>query len=95
MAIASGLCALGQGKAMAHACEALARNPGAREGIQFALIFGSGADRVPRAVYLCDYFYQSEVSVGCNEKASLVEAFLFACEIVVSSCARRSSCGLS
>lgn len=40
MAIASGLCALGQGKAIAHACEALARNPGAREGIQFALIFG-------------------------------------------------------
>lgn len=40
MAIASGLCGLGQGRATAGAAEALARNPGARAGIQFALIFG-------------------------------------------------------
>ena len=40
MAIASGLCALGQGKATASAAEALARNPGARPGIQIALILG-------------------------------------------------------
>jgi len=40
MAIASGLAALGQGKATAAAAEALARNPGARAGIQFALILG-------------------------------------------------------
>ena len=40
MAIASGLCGLGQGKATASACEALARNPAARAGIQFALILG-------------------------------------------------------
>lgn len=40
MAIASGLCALGQGKATAAATEALARNPGARPGIQLALILG-------------------------------------------------------
>jgi F-type H+-transporting ATPase subunit c len=40
MAIASGLCALGQGKATAAATEALARNPGARAGIQLALILG-------------------------------------------------------
>ena len=40
MAIASGLCALGQGKATSGACEALARNPGARAGIQLALILG-------------------------------------------------------
>jgi len=40
MAIASGLCALGQGKATASAAEALARNPGARPGIQLALILG-------------------------------------------------------
>ena len=40
MAIASGLCGLGQGKATAGACEALARNPGARAGIQLALILG-------------------------------------------------------
>jgi|SRR5581483_9632360 F-type H+-transporting ATPase subunit c len=40
MAIASGLCALGQGKATASATESLARNPGARPGIQIALILG-------------------------------------------------------
>lgn len=40
MAIASGLCGLGQGRATASAAEALARNPGARPGIQFALILG-------------------------------------------------------
>jgi F-type H+-transporting ATPase subunit c len=40
MAIASGLCGLGQGRATAGAAEALARNPGARPGIQLALILG-------------------------------------------------------
>ena len=40
MALASGLCGLGQGKATASAAEAVARNPGARAGIQFMLIFG-------------------------------------------------------
>jgi F-type H+-transporting ATPase subunit c len=40
MAIASGLCGLGQAKATAAALEALARNPGARPGIQLALILG-------------------------------------------------------
>lgn len=40
MAIASGLCGIGQGKATASAAEAVARNPGARAGIQFVLIFG-------------------------------------------------------
>jgi F-type H+-transporting ATPase subunit c len=40
MAIASGLCALGQGKATASATEAMARNPGARAGIQVMLILG-------------------------------------------------------
>lgn len=40
MAIASGLCGLGQGKATAAATEALARNPGARAAIQTALILG-------------------------------------------------------
>lgn len=40
MAIASFGGALGQGKATASACEALARNPGAEAAIRFALIFG-------------------------------------------------------
>ena len=40
MAIASGLCALGQAKATAAAAEALGRNPAARAGIQLALILG-------------------------------------------------------
>ncbi len=38
MAIASGLCGLGQGKAAAAACEGVARNPGARQGIFLFLI---------------------------------------------------------
>jgi F-type H+-transporting ATPase subunit c len=40
MAIASGLCGLGQGKAVASAAEAVARNPGAKEGIQTLLVLG-------------------------------------------------------
>ncbi len=40
MAIASGLCALGQGRAIAGACEGIARNPSAFAAIRFALIFG-------------------------------------------------------
>jgi F-type H+-transporting ATPase subunit c len=40
MGIASGLCALGQGKVAASAAEASARNPGAQGGIRFALILG-------------------------------------------------------
>ena len=40
MAIASAVCAIGQGKATAAAAEALARNPAARPGITFALILG-------------------------------------------------------
>jgi F-type H+-transporting ATPase subunit c len=40
MAIASSFCALGQGKAIAAACEGLARNPGAAPAIRFALLLG-------------------------------------------------------
>jgi len=40
MAIASGLCGLGQGKAVAGAAEGIARNPGAAAGIRFALLLG-------------------------------------------------------
>ena len=40
MAIASGLCGLGQGRATASATEALARNPGARAGILTMLLLG-------------------------------------------------------
>lgn len=40
MAFASGLCGLAQGKAVAGAAEAMARNPGASAGIRFALILG-------------------------------------------------------
>lgn len=40
MAIASGLCALAQGKAVAGAAEGMARNPGAAASIRFALILG-------------------------------------------------------
>lgn len=40
MAIASGLCALGQGKAIAGAAEGMARNPAAAGAIRGALILG-------------------------------------------------------
>ncbi len=40
MAIASGLCGLAQGKAIAACAEAMARNPGAAGNIRFALILG-------------------------------------------------------
>jgi F-type H+-transporting ATPase subunit c len=40
IAIAAGLAALGQGRVAGSACEGLARNPGARQGIQQAMILG-------------------------------------------------------
>jgi F-type H+-transporting ATPase subunit c len=40
MAIASSFCGLAQGKAVAAACESLARNPGAGDRIQLFLILG-------------------------------------------------------
>jgi len=40
MGIASGLCGLGQGKAVASAAEAIARNPGAVAAIRGMLILG-------------------------------------------------------
>ena len=40
MAIASGLCGLGQGRAVAGASEGIARNPGAAAAIRFALLLG-------------------------------------------------------
>ena len=40
MGLAAGLCGLGQGRATASAAEALARNPGARPGIQLFLFIG-------------------------------------------------------
>jgi|ERR671921_136338 F-type H+-transporting ATPase subunit c len=40
MALASGLCALGQGRALGSSAEAIARNPGAGNVIRGALILG-------------------------------------------------------
>jgi F-type H+-transporting ATPase subunit c len=40
MAIASGLCGLAQAKAVASAAEGMARNPGAYNRVQLALILG-------------------------------------------------------
>ncbi len=40
MAIAAGLCGLGQGRAVAAAVEAMARQPGAAARIQLAMIIG-------------------------------------------------------
>jgi F-type H+-transporting ATPase subunit c len=38
MAVASAFCGLAQAKATAHACESLARNPGATAAIRFSLV---------------------------------------------------------
>ncbi|HEY4362711.1 MAG TPA: ATP synthase F0 subunit C [Bryobacteraceae bacterium] len=40
MGLAAGLCGIGQGRAVAGAVEGLARNPGARAGIQLLMIIG-------------------------------------------------------
>jgi F-type H+-transporting ATPase subunit c len=40
MGLAAGLAGLGQGKVAGAVAEALARNPGARDGIQLALFIG-------------------------------------------------------
>jgi F-type H+-transporting ATPase subunit c len=40
LAIAAGLCGIGQGKAAASACEGVARNPGARPAIFTFMILG-------------------------------------------------------
>lgn len=40
LGIAVGLAALGQGKVASAACEGIARNPGARAGVQLAMILG-------------------------------------------------------
>jgi F-type H+-transporting ATPase subunit c len=40
IALAAGLAALGQGRVAGSAAEAMARNPGARPGIQLVLILG-------------------------------------------------------
>ncbi len=40
LGIAVGLAGLAQGKVAAAACEGIARNPGARAGVQLAMIFG-------------------------------------------------------
>jgi F-type H+-transporting ATPase subunit c len=40
IALAAGLCGMGQGKAIASATESVARNPGATASIQFLLILG-------------------------------------------------------
>jgi F-type H+-transporting ATPase subunit c len=40
MAVASGLCGLAQGKAVASSAEAIARNPGASGAIRGALLLG-------------------------------------------------------
>jgi F-type H+-transporting ATPase subunit c len=40
LGIAVGLAGMGQGRVAGAACEGIARNPGARPGIQLAMIFG-------------------------------------------------------
>jgi F-type H+-transporting ATPase subunit c len=53
MALAAGLCGLGQGRATASATEALARNPGARSGVHW----------VPHTVHAGHYLCQGKVKL--------------------------------
>ena len=62
MALAAGLCGLGQGRATASATEALARNPGARPGIFIFLILGLAFIESLAPVYVCDHLPQGQVT---------------------------------
>ncbi len=57
MAIASGLCALGQGKAIAGACEGMARNPGVAAGHPCRHDSGLGLYRIAGALHARDHLY--------------------------------------
>ena len=71
MALAAGLCGLGQGTATASAAEALARNPGARAGIQLLPGARPGLHRVPHPVHPGHHLRQGQVgTVLKNEAAS-------------------------
>jgi len=56
MAIASGLCALGQGKAVAGAAEAMARKSGRHGGDPLRADSRPGADRVAGTLHLRHHF---------------------------------------
>ncbi|MGH6693579.1 MAG: ATP synthase F0 subunit C [Gammaproteobacteria bacterium] len=58
MALASGICALAQGKATASAVESMARNPGASAGIRGALILGLALIESLALYTLVVIFYQ-------------------------------------
>jgi len=58
MAIASGICALAQGKATAAAVEGMARNPGASAAIRGALILGLALIESLALYTLVVIFYQ-------------------------------------
>jgi F-type H+-transporting ATPase subunit c len=81
MALAAGLCGLGQGKATASATEALARNPGARPGIFIFLIL----HRVAGAVHLRHHLPQGEVTRNPNpqEASALRGGFFVPCHAAV------------
>ena len=68
MAIASAGGAIGQGMATAHACEGLARNPGAEAAIRFALILGC-ADRIDGALHVRHHLPEGQVKVLNKMKA--------------------------
>jgi F-type H+-transporting ATPase subunit c len=58
MALASGVCALAQGKATAAAVESMARNPGASANIRGALILGLALIESLALYTLVVVFYQ-------------------------------------
>src|SRR5260370_24663987 len=63
MGIASGLCGLGQGKAVASAAEAIARNPGAVAAIRGMLILGLGLIESPAIYTLVIVFVAGPISL--------------------------------
>ena len=70
MAIASGLCALGQGKAVAGAAEGMARNPGAFAGHPVRADSRSGADRIARALHLRHHLRESRLTWWGSQSCS-------------------------
>ncbi len=66
MGLAAGLCGVGQGKAVASATEALARNPGGPRRNPDAAGSRSGFHRVPHPFHSGYHLRQGQVSLDCQ-----------------------------
>ena len=80
MALAAGLCGLGQGKATASATEALARNPGARPGIFIFLILGLAfIESLALFTFVLLFFARAKALtyLQCKKASAIAGAFCF------------------